>query len=68
MSERKLLFSDDIWHYYDDFTLGGHSEHRWKIKDGSIYWWSTIENEWQLDYINVQVAYQKYLMGLITNE
>lgn len=67
-----LLFTvvqDHTYLYYDDFTTTrldtNAFAYEWKVEDGKV-WWSYMRNEWTVELIEIQQAYQVYLTMLIT--
>ena len=71
MTNVKLLFTVGNYLYYDNFTTISESRtfcYMWKIQDGAIYWQSVITGLLVLDSFDVQLAYQAYLLRLITDE
>ena len=62
------LFIVNSWHYYSNFTVTGYAfVHEWKIIDSLVYFKTQHDTKWWLDGVEVQKAYQQYLLRLITS-
>ena len=69
-----LLFNNFHRYYYDDGTIrsSGVISHKWKVTEGIVYQSRIFEYGLGTEWIKVnhygQLAYQQYLVKLITSE
>ena len=67
---KKLLFSSPWFNYYDDFTwdVKNGSYGNWKVEAGKLWYCYNDSFTWNEEFLATQLAYQGYLLQLITSE
>ena len=68
---KKLLFTADtgwcLYHYYSDglATENNDFEYTWETRNGFVWWSDPRDSCWYPDDV-AQLAYEQYLLSLIT--
>jgi len=67
---RKILFCNSQFRYYNDGTMAGDGIFRskWTVKNGIVYYYSYVFDNWVQDTGEIQRIYTQYWIESITSD